>query len=142
MQNMNLQNPAMMQPNGSIPNSGGMVQPGQNRNMNPRNSDSYSYDVISQLPTDKILPSDNELKILNSLFVEKKSAMKNIFDEAYEPFIVGIIFVIFSIPQIDDFIKSNIPVSNNSIYFLLLIKMVAVMVLFWVVKYFHLCKKE
>ena len=138
MQNIN---PAMMQPNGGMQNPG-MIPAGHNRNMNHRNPDQYSYDIISQLPTDKILPSDNELRILNSLFVEKKSAMKNIFDEAYEPFIVGIIFVIFSIPQIDDLIKSAIPVSNNSMYFLLLIKIVAVMILFWLVKYFHLCKKE
>jgi len=110
--------------------------------MNTPKSESYSYDIIAQLPTDTILPSDQELKILNSLFVEKKSAMKNIFDEVYEPLIVGIIFVVFSIPQIDDLIKSNIPVSNNSIYFLLLIKMVVVMVLFWIIKHFHLCKKE
>jgi hypothetical protein len=116
--------------------------PNQNINMNTPKSESYSYDIIAQLPTDTILPSDQELKILNSLFVEKKSAMKNIFDEVYEPLIVGIIFVVFSIPQIDDLIKSNIPVSNNSIYFLLLIKMVVVMVLFWIIKHFHLCKKE
>jgi hypothetical protein len=136
---MNMQsNNMMQQPGGS-----GIMQSGPNhqQNMNPRNSEQY-YDIIAQLPTDKILPSDNELKILNSLFVEKKSAMKNIFDEAYEPFIVGIIFVILSVPQVDDFIKSNIPISNNSLYFLLLIKMVAVMILFWLVKYFHLCKKE
>jgi hypothetical protein len=126
----------------NFPNHPGISTSGQNINMNTPKSESYSYDIIAQLPTDTILPSDQELKILNSLFVEKKSAMKNIFDEVYEPLIVGIIFVVFSIPQIDDLIKSNIPVSNNSIYFLLLIKMVVVMVLFWIIKHFHLCKKE
>jgi len=99
-----------------------------------------NYDAIANLPTDKSQPTEAELQLLNSLFKEKKTAIQSIMNETYEPFIVGILFVVFSIPQVDNLVTSNIPITQNSIYFLLLIKMLAVMFLFWIIKYFHLSK--
>lgn len=103
----------------------------------------FSYDMISNLPIDKSIPTDSELLMLNTIFKdkEKKSVVKTVMNEAYEPFIIGILFVMLSIPQLDDIIKSNITITQNSIYFLLLFKMVVIMFLFWFVKYFHLCRK-
>jgi len=100
-----------------------------------------TYDVISHLPTDKSQPTEKELILLDSLFKEKKSSIKKITDEAYEPFFVGILFVILSLPKVDEIITSNISITQNSIYFLLLFKMIAMMILYWLVKHFHLCKK-
>ena len=67
--------------------------------------------------------------------------MNSLFSEAKESIIVGIIFLIFSIPAIDSVIKSIIPATNNSSYILLLIKILFVMVLFWVLKHFYLSRK-
>lgn len=97
-----------------------------------------NYDMISNLPTDQTIPSEKELLLLNSLFKEKKTPMQKIINEAYEPFFVGILFVIFSNPRIDELVNSYMPVTQNSIYFLLLTKMLLVMIIFWFIKHFHL----
>lgn len=109
-------------------------------NMNENN---FNYDMIANLPIDKSIPTESELMMLNTLFKEKekKSVVRSVINEAYEPFFVGILFVLLSIPQLDDLIKSNIQITQNSIYFLLLFKMFIIMILFWIIKHFHLCKK-
>ena len=112
-------------------------------NYENRYADNFSYDVIANLPIDKSIPTESELMMLNTLFKdkEKKSIVRSVVNEAYEPFLVGILFVLLSIPQLDEFIKTHIQITQNSLYFLLLFKMFVIMVLFWFIKYFHLCKK-
>lgn len=112
-------------------------------NENKYSENNFNYDIIANLPIDKSIPTESELIILNTLFKdkEKKSILKKVTNEAYEPFFVGILFVILSIPQLDEFIKSNIQITQNSLYFLLLFKMFIIMILFWIIKHFHLCKK-
>jgi hypothetical protein len=104
--------------------------------------EAINYDVISNLPTDQSIPSEQELLLINSLFEEKKTPIKRIVNEAYEPFFVGILFVILSIPKVDEMINLYIPVTQNSIYFLLLTKMFIIMILFWIIKHFHLNLKK
>jgi hypothetical protein len=99
-----------------------------------------NYDVLSTLPTDKIPPTPSELQILNTLFNHKKE-INNILSEAKEAIIVGIIFLLFSVPQLDSLIQKFIPITEKSTYILLLIKILFVIVLFWVVKHFYLIKK-
>jgi len=111
--------------------------------MNMNNENNFNYDMIANLPIDKSIPTESELMMLNTLFKEKekKSVVRSVVNEAYEPFFVGILFVLLSIPQLDDLIKKNIQITQNSIYFLLLFKMFIIMILFWIIKHFHLCKK-
>lgn len=111
--------------------------------MNMNNENNFNYDMIANLPIDKSIPTESELMMLNTLFKEKekKSVVRSVVNEAYEPFFVGILFVLLSIPQLDDLIKTNIQITQNSIYFLLLFKMFIIMILFWIIKHFHLCKK-
>jgi len=104
--------------------------------------EAIKYDIISNLPTDQSIPSEQELLLLNSLFEEKKAPIRRIVNEAYEPFFVGILFVILSIPKIDEMINLYIPVTQNSIYFLLLTKMFIIMIAFWFLKHFHLNLKR
>ena len=99
-----------------------------------------NYDVLSTLPTDKIPPTSSELQILNTLFNHKKE-INNILSEAKEAIIVGIIFLLFSVPQLDSLIQKFIPITEKSTYILLLIKILFVIVLFWVIKHFYLIKK-
>ena len=101
-----------------------------------------NWDTISNLPTDQSIPSEQELLLLNSLFEEKKTHIRHIANEAYEPFFVGILFVILSIPKVDEMINLYIPVTQNSIYFLLLTKMFIIMISFWILKHFHLNLKK
>ena len=97
-----------------------------------------NYDSISNLPTDQSIPSEKELLLLNSLFEEKKTPLRRIVNEAYEPFFVGILFVIFSNEKVDELISLYMPITKNSTYFLLLTKMFLVMISFWIIKHFHL----
>ena len=105
---------------------------------NIKHGEMINYDMISNLPTDQSIPSEKELLLLNSLFKEKKTPMQKIINEAYEPFFVGILFVIFSNPKIDEIVNTYLTVTQNSIYFLLLTKMFLVMIIFWIIKHFHL----
>ena len=106
--------------------------------MNMNNENNFNYDMIANLPIDKSIPTESELMMLNTLFKEKekKSVVRSVVNEAYEPFFVGILFVLLSIPQLDDLIKTNIQITQNSIYFLLLFKMFIIMILFWIIKHF------
>ena len=107
--------------------------------MNNLNDDD-DFDFISELPTDKNKPSDNEYRIINTLFKEKNT-INIIFKEMQDSFIVGILFVIFSLPMLDSLIIKFIPVAEKSIYVLLCIKVLSIMLLFWVIKHFYLSRK-
>ena len=107
--------------------------------MNNLNDDD-DFDFISELPTDKNKPSDNEYRIINTLFKEKNT-INIIFKEMQDSFIVGILFVIFSLPMLDSLIIKFIPVAEKSIYVLLCIKVLSIMLFFWVIKHFYLSRK-
>ena len=115
-----------------------------NMNNDIKYGENFNYDLISNLPIDKSQPTESELLLLSTLFKdkEKKSIVQSVISEAYEPFLVGILFVLLSVPKLDEFIKSNIQITQNSIYFLLLFKMFVIMILFWIIKHFHLCRKN
>lgn len=96
-----------------------------------------NHDLIIELPTDEeSVIVENELQILNMVFKENPSSFRVIIKELYESFIVGILFIIFSLPYIDNILNSIIPVTNNY-FFLILIKSIVVMILFWVIKHFN-----
>jgi hypothetical protein len=105
--------------------------------LQPKNSD-----LLTQLPVDKIQPSHEEIQIVDVLFKNHTSTMNLIFNEAKESLIVAILFILFSIPQIDDIIKKFLPITENSIYFLIVIKAAILMILFWLIKYFYLSKNK
>lgn len=102
---------------------------------------SKNSDLISDLPVDKNEPTKTEIQIVDTIFKKHKKTMNSIFSEAKESIIVGILFVIFSIPAVDSLIKRFIPAANNSTYILLLIKILFIMILFWVLKHFYLSRK-
>ena len=103
---------------------------------------SGNSDLIEVLPIDKTQPTYEELHVINTLFKNHNNTMNVIFNEAKESLIVGFLFILFSIPQIDDLIKKYIPVTNNSIYFLILIKALFVIIIFWILKHFNLILKK
>ena len=99
-----------------------------------------NYDILSSLPTDKNEPLEDELIIINNLFVENIEATASILNEMLESLVVGILFIIFSLQYVDNIIFSILPVTQTSQIFLILAKVVVVMLLFWVIKYFNLCR--
>lgn len=99
-------------------------------------------DIIDELPVDNNQPKHDELRIVNTLFKENEGTMTKIGRELKDLFVIGILFILFSLPQVDNMIKKVFPPAVNSIYILVGIKTLIVMVLFWVIKYFYLSKKS
>jgi len=102
--------------------------------------DRYSDD-IEKLPIDNnYVPTQNENDIIDSLFGVEKSVMNNIVNETKDLIIIAILFIVLSLKDVDDLIKKFIPVTQNSVYILLLIKTLSFVVIFWIIKNFYLSR--
>ena len=99
-------------------------------------------DPIAKLPVDQSQPTSNELQIVNSLFTKHRSTMDTVMEEAKDSLIIGLLFVIFSLPLVDSLIKRILPMTEKSPYILVAIKAVAVMALYWLIKHFYLSRKS
>lgn len=99
-------------------------------------------DAIIQLPTDQNPPSHNEVQIVDTLFQEKQTAVEKFLTGSKDVLLIGIIFLIFSMPQVDDMIKKFIPISATSLYILLLIKTLMFMLIYFVLKNMYLVRKK
>ena len=100
-----------------------------------------NQDSISNLPVDKNPPLQHEQQIVDALFTKHKSTMDSVFQEGKDSFLVGILFVLFSLPQIDQIIYKVIPSAQNSLYITIAFKALAMMALYWLIKHFYLSRK-
>jgi hypothetical protein len=98
-------------------------------------------DPISSLPTNKSVPSYNEIKLIDTLFKNEPIALGNIVKEFKDSVMMCLAFIIMSLPQIDDAIKKFIPATVNP-YILLISKGIIFGILFWLIKNFGLIKKD
>ena len=101
-----------------------------------------SGDPIATLPVDKSQPTNNELQIVNTLFTKHKSTMESIAEEFKDLLIIGLLFVVISLPMTNEFIKKVLPITEKSPYILIAIKALAVMALYWLIKHFYLSRKS
>ena len=100
------------------------------------------FDLLVDLPTDKDKPTHEEFKVFNRIFKEEKIA-GTLFVEFKESIIVGILFVIFSLTYIDELLLKVVPsLQNHSPYVLLGIKVFIIIILFWFIKHFYLCRRD
>lgn len=72
-----------------------------------------SGDLIEALPIDNSVISDEELQTLNTIFKKEKNTIQKIFDELKGAVIVAVLFVIASLPMVDDTIKKFFPSAEN-----------------------------
>lgn len=101
------------------------------------NSSSY-YDYITDLPLDaKKKQSDLELELIKTLFNkhQQQTMVSVILKESYEPILVGILFLLFSVPYTDNIIKSIVPASENLSIVFILLKLVCIMIAYWLMKH-------
>ena len=68
--------------------------------------------------------------------------MDTVVDEAKDSLIIGLLFIIFSLPFVDGLIKRVLPMTEKSSYILVVVKAVAVMALYWLIKHFYLSRKS
>lgn len=99
-------------------------------------------DIISNLPTDKTPPTHGEIQLVDTLFRQKQNTIQHIFSGTKDVLIVGLLYVILSLPQLDPLIHKFIPVSSTSPYMLLLIKTLIFMITFFVLKNVYLVRKN
>lgn len=98
-------------------------------------------DSLDSLPVDQNVPSPNEVHILDTLFKKKHSVVQKILLETKDVMLVGFLFIIFSLPQVDEIIKKLIPMTNTSVYIAVLVKSVGFMILYFLVKNLYLVRK-
>lgn len=99
-------------------------------------------DSIAHLPVDQNPPSPNEVQIIDTLFKKHRNTMEIIMDEAKDSVLAGVLVILFALPQVDNLINKFVPVSEKSIYILLLIKGLIATIAFWLIKHFYLSRKS
>lgn len=97
-------------------------------------------DIIEQLPTDQSVPSRNEIHVVNTLFKENKGNIHKIFNELKSSVLIGLLFMIFSLPQIDVLIKKCIVIADKSPYILIGIKAFIFVVVFYFLNNMYLVR--
>jgi hypothetical protein len=98
-------------------------------------------DDINVLPFDQSNPTDTEMQIANSLFKENYSNVEKIMFGLKDVFVIGILFFVFSLPQLDEMIKGFYPYTATSVYALMFAKAILFMVAYFVIKNMYLVKK-
>ena len=100
-----------------------------------------SGDPITSLPMDKSQPSQSEINIVNTLFTKHKSTMDLVIAEVKDSAVIGLLFVVLSLPLTDNLIKKVLPITEKSPYVLIGAKAILLMALFWLTKYFYLSRR-
>ena len=99
-------------------------------------------DPLGNLPVDQSQPTHKEIQLVDTLFKENKKTMSVIAEELKSAAIVGALFLVLSLPQVDSLFRRMIPSLANSTYIMLIIKVVMFIALYWILKHFYLCRLE
>lgn len=123
------------------------VQYSENPHQSSRNIGMYQQqqpigDVIEQLPSDRSVPSHNEIRIVDQLFQQKKGIFDHILNQTKDIVILGGLFIIFSLPFIDDLIKKFITIAGTSPYILLGVKVLLFVFTYFIIKNLYLARKN
>lgn len=99
-------------------------------------------DSIASLPTDSTPPNPSEVQVLDTLFKRDKSTVQKFLDGTKDIILAGLLFALFSIPQVNSLIYKLFPSSTKSEYILLFIRVCIFMLLFFVLKNFYLVRNK
>lgn len=111
--------------------------------MNPIMKQSQNMgDIIEQLPSDQTVPSHNEIRIIDTLFQQKKGVVDKILKNTKDILIIGILFVIFSLPPVDELIKRFITITTTSNYILIGVKALLFMLVYFILNNFYLSRNK
>lgn len=98
-------------------------------------------DIIENLPYDQTIPSHNEIRIVDTLFKREKSVFDRIMSHTKNIWIMGVLFVCFSLPPVDILINKWIPITTSSPYILICIKALMFMFSYFLIKNIYLARK-
>lgn len=99
-----------------------------------------SGDSIDTLPVDKNTPSATELQLINTVFREQPM-MQKLLDGTKDILVLGLLFIGFSLPQVDEAIQKVVPSTRSSPYILLMVKAMLFMFIFFIIKNMYLVRK-
>lgn len=102
---------------------------------------SFRGDLINTLPTDSIDPAVDQIRLVNSIFEEHTTTLQKLSKEFKDGVVIAILFVIFSLPLVDDLIKKVVPSTTSSSISLMIIKALVVVIVYYFVKNIHLSRK-
>ena len=98
-------------------------------------------ELITSLPTDDTAYTKEQLEMAKILFKENEGTLNILANELKESLIICTLFIIFTLPYIDEYIKKIIPISQGSYPILMGFKCIFIIILFYIVKNFHLSRK-
>jgi hypothetical protein len=98
-------------------------------------------DYIDKLPLDNIMPSHEEIKLVDTLFKEQQTTFNKIFINLKDVLILGLLFVAFSVPQLDSVVMKILPCTEKSPYLLIGAKALLFMLVYFVIKNVYLVRK-
>ena len=99
-------------------------------------------DIIEQLPVDTSVPSHNEIRITDQLFQQKKSIFDKILHNTKDILILGGLFIVFSLPFVDNLITKFITVAGSSPYILIGVKTLLFVFSYFIIKNLYLARKR
>lgn len=110
-------------------------------NMTPRTQTQVG-DPITQLPVDQEPLNSSEVEIVNTLFKENRSTLDKIVGDSKDALFVGVLVILFSLPQVDLLINKLVPSTAKSPYITVLVKGLIAVAMFWIIKYFYLSRAK
>lgn len=99
-------------------------------------------DSIDNLPTDKNAPTHSEIEIVDTLFKEKQTTVQKLLEGTKDVLVLGFLFILFSLPQCDDIVYKFVPSAISSPYILVVVKAVAFMFIYFLIKNLYLVRKK
>jgi len=91
-------------------------------------------DCLQTLPTDQQPIDPLEQRLLNTIFKEESTSMTRLFQDLKIPLIAGMLFVLLSVPQLNQFLKSTIPYARSSETSLIVLKAVVFIGIMFLIK--------
>jgi len=98
-------------------------------------------DLIDNLPVDETPPSPSEIQLVNTIFKEKMTTFQRAMNGMQDVLLVGLLFIVFSLPLVDPMIIKFFPSASTSPYILLGVKTAIVMLLYFCIKNLYLVRK-
>ena len=98
------------------------------------------YDNIEDLPTDEKTPDVNELYLVNTLFTNNNDSAQ-LFNGLQDTVLSGFLFLLLTMPFINNLIKNIFKFTKNSFVLFILLKSFIFMILYFIIVNFALIKK-
>jgi hypothetical protein len=98
-------------------------------------------DSIGNLPTDQTVPSHNEIQMVETLFKQKHTTVQKLLSGAKEFVLLLILFIIFSIPQLDSLLGKVISIGESP-YTAIAVKGILFVITYFIIKNLYLVRKK